>query len=63
MPPFVYSLAFWKAVSLVIATLVAAFTQYKLEAAMVEALILALLQLLGVTPELRAKFGRGAWFK
>jgi len=63
LPPFVYSLAFWKAVSLVIATLVAAFTQYKLEAAMVEALILAVLQLLGVTPELRARGVARGWFK
>lgn len=62
LPPFVYSLAFWKAVSLIVATLVAYLTPYKLEAAMVEAVVLAVLQLLGVTPELRAR-GYRAWFK
>jgi len=55
MPNFVKSLAFWKAVSLVVAVLVAAFSDYKLEAAMVEALVLAVLQLFGVNPELRAR--------
>ena len=55
MPNFVKSLAFWKAVSLVVAVLVAAFSDYKLEAAMVEALVLAVLQLFGVNPELRSR--------
>lgn len=56
MPPFVKSLAFWKAISLLVATLVVYFfPQYTLSAAMVEAVIYAVLQLFGVTPELRAR--------
>jgi hypothetical protein len=58
LPPFVYSLAFWKAVSYVVAALVAYFTDYKLEAAVFLAAVLALLNMVGVVPELRAK---GLW--
>jgi hypothetical protein len=58
LPPFVYSLAFWKAVSYVVAALVAYFTDYKLEAAVLLAAVLALLNMIGVVPELRAK---GLW--
>ena len=62
LPPFVYSKAFWQALSLIVATLVAYFTPYKLEAAAVEAVVFALLQLLGVTPELQNR-GFHGWFK
>jgi hypothetical protein len=62
LPPFVYSLKFWEAVSLVVAILVAYYTDYKLEAAVVLGVILAVLRLLGVTPELRVR-GYRAWFK
>lgn len=56
MPPFVKSLAFWKAASLIVATLVAYFfPNYAITAAMVEALVYAVLQMFGVTPELRAR--------
>ena len=56
MPPFVKSLAFWKAISLIVATLVAYFfPDYKIDAVMVEFLVLAVLQFFGVTPELRAR--------
>jgi hypothetical protein len=58
LPPFVYSLAFWKAVSYVVAALVAYFTDYKLEAAVLLAAVLALLNMVGVVPELRAQ---GLW--
>ena len=63
LPPFFYSKAFWQAVSLIVATLVVYFfPDAALTAAMVEAVIFALLQLIGVTPELRAKGFRG-WTK
>jgi len=56
LPPFVYSLAFWKALSLIVASLVIYFfPQYTLTAAMVEAVIYAVLQLFGINPELRAR--------
>lgn len=55
MPPFVKSLAFWKAFSLIVATLVAYYTPYKLEAAILETLIYAILNLFGIVPELRSK--------
>ena len=56
MPPFVKSLAFWKAVSLLVATLVVYFfPQYNLTAVMVEAVVYAVLQLFSVTPELKAR--------
>jgi len=56
LPPFVYSAAFWKATSLIVATLVAYFfPEYALTAAMVEAVVYAVLNLFGVTPELRAR--------
>ena len=54
-PDFFKSAAFWKAVSLVLATLIVYFfPQYALTAAMVEAVIYAVLNLFGVVPELRA---------
>lgn len=55
MPPFVYSLAFWQSLAYVIAALVAWFTPYKLEAAVLLAVVLAVLKLFGVVPELRAR--------
>lgn len=55
LPPFVKSLAFWKAFSLIVATLVAYYTPYKLEAAILETLIYAVLNLFGIVPELRAR--------
>ena len=55
LPAFVYSLEFWKAVSFIIAALVAQFTDYKLEAAVVLGFILSLFSLFGVKPELLAR--------
>jgi len=56
LPPFVYSAAFWKALSLIVAALVAYFfPEYALTAAMVEAVVYAILNLFGITPELRAR--------
>jgi hypothetical protein len=56
LPPFVYSLAFWKALCYVAAALILWF---KPEAAVTDATLLALalsvLQLIGVKPELKAK--------
>lgn len=49
------SLAFWKAVSLIIAVAVGIFTDYKLEAAVVEGVVFAVLELLGVKLELTAR--------
>ena len=61
MPPFVYSLAFWQALAYVIAALVAYFTPYQLEAGVLLALILAVLKMIQVVPELRAKGFKGFW--
>lgn len=58
MPPFVYSLAFWQALAYVIAALVAWFTPYKLEAGVLLTLVLAVLKVINIVPELRA---RGLW--
>lgn len=58
IPPFVYSIAFWQAVALVVSAVVAYFTPYKLEAAVLLAVILAVLKLFDIVPELRAK---GLW--
>lgn len=55
LPPFVYSLAFWQALAYVVAALVAWYTPYKLEAAVVLAVVLAVLKLFNIVPELRAK--------
>jgi di/tricarboxylate transporter len=56
MPLFVKSLAFWKAAAYVVAALVAYFfPTYQLTDVMVLALVLSVLQLMGVTPELRAR--------
>lgn len=56
LPPFVYSLAFWKALCFVAAALI---LWLKPDAAITDgvllSLALALLQLIGVKPELRAK--------
>ena len=64
MPPFVYSLAFWKAVCYVLAALILWF---KPDAMVTDATLLAqvlgLLQLAGVVPELRAKGFKGVWKK
>ena len=59
LPPFVYSLKFWESLAYVIAALVAAFTEYKLEAAVLLTLFLAVLRMLGVVPELRARGFKG----
>lgn len=55
MIPFWKSLKFWEAATYVVATLVAYFTQYQLEAATLLLLVLTVLRLAGVNPELRAK--------
>jgi hypothetical protein len=55
MLPWWKSLKFWEAATYVVATLVAYYTDYKLEAAMLLALVLAALRLVGVVPELRAR--------
>lgn len=55
LPPFLSSLAFWQALAYVIAALVAWYTPYKLEAAVLLAVFLAVLKLFGIVPELRAK--------
>jgi len=64
LPPFVYSLAFWKALCFVVAALVLYF---KPDSAVTDgallALALALLQLIGVMPELRAKGFKSLWKK
>jgi hypothetical protein len=55
-PNFFKSMAFWKAASLIVATLVVYFfPEYKLTAAMVEAVVYAVLSLFGITPELQAR--------
>ena len=58
MIPWWKSIKFWEAASYVVAALVAYYTDYKLEAAVVLGAVLALLRLLGVEAELRA---RGLW--
>lgn len=58
MIPFWKSLKFWEAATYVVAALVAYYTDYKLEAAVLLTLVLAALRLIGVVPELR---GRGLW--
>lgn len=58
MIPWYKSIKFWQSLSLVVASLVAYYTPYKLEAGVLETLILAALNLFGITPELRA---RGLW--
>ena len=56
MPPFVYSLAFWQALSYILAAVVAFFVpEYALEAGVLLALFLAVLKLFGIVPELRAR--------
>jgi len=58
MPPFLNSLAFWQALTYVVAAVVAYYTDYKLEAGVLLALVLAALKIIGIVPELRA---RGLW--
>ena len=52
---FIKSLAFWEALCLVLAALVAAFTDYKLEAAVLLGVILSVLRLFKIVPELRQR--------
>lgn len=61
IPPIlilIRSLSFLQALAYVIAAAVAAFTSYKLEAAVVLGLFLAVLKLFQIVPELAA---RGLW--
>ena len=59
MPPFVYSLAFWKALAYVVATVVLFFKPDAIVTdVMLLTAVLAILQFIGVVPELRAK---GLW--
>jgi len=56
LPPFVYSLAFWKALCYVLAALILWFKpDAMVNDATLLALALAVLQLAGVVPELRVK--------
>jgi hypothetical protein len=56
MPPFIKSLAFWKALAYVIAALVLYFApQYALTDGILLGLFLAVLQMFGIVPELRAR--------
>ena len=55
MIPFYKSIAFWTALAYVVAALTAYFTAYKLEAGVLLALILAVLKMINIVPELRAK--------
>jgi hypothetical protein len=62
MPPFVLSLAFWKAVSFIlmgVAALLVVFgvipAQYGLDAGAILAFILSVLQFFGINPELRMR--------
>jgi len=56
LPPVVYSLAFWKAVSYILAVVaVAGDVADPLTVAKILGAILAVLNLLGVNPELKAK--------
>ena len=55
MIPFYRSLAFWQALAYVVAALVAYFTTYQLEAGVLLALFLAVLKMINIVPELRAR--------
>lgn len=56
LPPFVYSLEFWKAFSVIAATILAAGGTVEPELVLkILGAVLGVLYLLGVTPELRAK--------
>lgn len=56
LPPFVYSLRFWEAVAIIIAVVVVKGEQFDPEtAALILGAVLAVLRLLGVVPELKAK--------
>lgn len=52
---FYKALAFWQSLAYVIAALLGYFTQYKLEAAVLLGLFLAILKLFQIVPELRAR--------
>ena len=56
LPPFVYSLSFWRSVSVIIAVIVVQLgLADALDAAKVLVAILAVLELFNINPELRAK--------
>jgi hypothetical protein len=66
MPPFVYSLSFWKAFSFLVAGILGLLvvfgvipSQFGLEAAAVLTAVLAVLEFFGIKPELRARFALG----
>ena len=62
LPPIFYSLRFWDAVALIIAVIVArGGTVDPLTVASILGAVLALLRLIGVVPELRAKGFKGVW--
>ena len=62
VPPFVYSLAFWKSVCYVLAALILWFKPDAMATdATLLVLVLAVLQLAGVVPELRSKGFKGFW--
>jgi len=54
LPPFMYVLAFWQALTYVVAALVAAFTSYQLEAGIALAVVLAILKLWQIVPQIKA---------
>ena len=62
LPPIVYSLKFWEAVAFIVAVVVARFGEVDpLTVASILGAVLALLRLIGVSPELRAKGFKGVW--
>ena len=62
LPPIVYSLRFWEAVAFIVAVVVAkGGTVDPLTVASILGAVLALLRLIGVVPELRAKGFKGVW--
>lgn len=62
LPPIVYSLRFWEAVAFIVAVVVArGGTVDPTTVAYILGAILALLRLIGVVPELRAKGFKGLW--
>lgn len=62
MPPFIYSLAFWKALAYVAAALVAYFTDYKLEAGVLLVLIQAVLQMFDIVPQIKANIMKAKFY-
>ena len=62
LPPIFYSLKFWEAVAYIVAVVVARFgTVDPLTVAYILGAVLALLRLIGVVPELRARGFKGVW--